>query len=70
MGVGVEVALRIPRALAETRTLRTVVCSGTPKGERSLLNFAQGERLLLSIRMLMLYPGELEVTSTASSAYL
>lgn len=60
MGVGVEAALRIPPALAETHRLRPVVCSGTPKDEPSLLNFPQGERLLFSIRMLTIDLGELE----------
>ena len=47
--------------------LRKVVCSGSPKGDHSLLNVPRGERLLFALRMLMIYLWELEVTSTTSN---
>lgn len=37
------------------------------RGDLSLLNFPQGERLLFALRMLMIYLWELEVTSTTSN---
>lgn len=61
--------MRITPALAETDRLRTVLCSGTPKGDHFILNFPWGEILPFSILILMIF-GYLKLDQLFQTAYL
>lgn len=54
----------------DQQTPRTVMCSGTPKDDRFILNFPWGEILLFPILMLLIYLWKFEAGSTASKGLL